>query len=134
MNSGGAVRAVFSPVGFGDEHAAANRTAFHVLIPENLRFQRPVQRQDRPAEPLPADRERNHLRTGAGVPIVKDNAVAVLTVTALPPYQGIGSGDLPGHGLEAVRRLRGGFRPTLQPGEILPRLRRQSSQAAENRK
>ena len=24
------------------------------------------------------------------VPIVKDNAVAVLTVTALPPYQGIG--------------------------------------------
>ena len=87
MNSGGAVRAVFSPVGFGDEHAAANRTAFHVLIPENLRFQRPVQRQDRPAEPLTADRERNRLRAGAGVPIVKDNAVAVLTTTALPAYQ-----------------------------------------------
>ena len=30
--------------------------------------------------------------------------------------------------------LRGGFRPTLQPREILPGLRRQSSQAAENRK
>ena len=68
MNSGGAVRAVFRSVGFGDEHAAADRTAFQVLIPENPCFQRPVQRQDRPAEPLTADRERNRLRTGAGVP------------------------------------------------------------------
>ena len=87
VNSGGTAGAVFCPVGFGDEHAAADRTAFQVLIPENLRFQRPVQRQDRPAEPLTADRERNRLRAGAGVPIVKDNAVAVLTATALPAYQ-----------------------------------------------
>ena len=29
------------------------------------------------------------LRASAGVPIVKDNVVAVLTVTALPPYQGV---------------------------------------------
>ena len=86
VNSGGTAGAVFSPVGFRDEHAAADRTAFQVLIPENLRFQRPVQRQNRPSEPLAADRERNRLRAGAGVPIVKDNAVAVLTVTALPPY------------------------------------------------
>ena len=71
MNSGGTAGAVFCPVGFRDEHTAADRTAFQVLIPENLRFQRPVQRQDRPAEPLTADRERNRLRTGAGVPIVK---------------------------------------------------------------
>ncbi len=87
MNSGGTAGAVFCPVGFGDEHTAADHTAFQVLIPENLRFQRPVQRQDRPAEPLTADRERNRLRAGAGVPIVKDNAVAVLTATALPAYQ-----------------------------------------------
>ena len=60
----------------------------HELIPENLRFQRSVQRQNRPAEPLTADRERNRLRAGAGVPIVKGNAVAVLTATALPAYQG----------------------------------------------
>ena len=72
-----------SPVGAWDEHAAADRTAFQVLIPENLRFQRPVQRQERPAEPLTADRERNRLRAGAGVPIVKDNAVAVLAATTL---------------------------------------------------
>src|SRR5699024_1137356 len=42
---------------------------------------------DRPAETLTAARERNRLRAGAGVPIVKDNAVAVLTATALPAYQ-----------------------------------------------
>ena len=87
VNSGGTVGTVFRPVGLWDEHSAADRTAFQVLIPENLRFQRPVQRQDRPAEPLTADRERNRLRAGAGVPIVKDNAVAVLTATALPAYQ-----------------------------------------------
>ena len=40
------------PVGFWDERAAADRTAFQVLIPKNLRFQRSVQRQGRPAEPL----------------------------------------------------------------------------------
>ena len=66
VNSGGTAMAVFSPVGFRDEHAAADRTAFQVLIPENFCFQRPVQRQDRPSEPLAADRERNCLRAGAG--------------------------------------------------------------------
>ena len=88
VNFGGAAGAVFSPVGFGDEYAAADCTAFQVLIPENLCFQRPVQRQDRPPEPLAADRERNRLRAGAGVPIVKGNTVAVFTATALPAYQG----------------------------------------------
>ena len=87
VNAGGTAGAVFCPVGFWDEHSAADRTAFQVLIPENLRFQRSVQRQDRPAEPLTADRERNRLRTGAGVPIVKNDAVAVLTAAALPAYQ-----------------------------------------------
>ena len=90
VNSGGAVRAVFPPVGFGDEYAAADRTAFQVPASVNLRFQCLGKRQDRPPKPFTADRERNHLRTGAGVPIVKDNAVTVLTVTALPPYQGVG--------------------------------------------
>ena len=88
VNSGGAVRAVFPPVGFGDEYAAADCAAFQVPASVNLRFQCPGKRQDRPPKPFTADRERNHLRTGAGVPIVKDNTVAVLTVTALPAYQG----------------------------------------------
>ena len=89
VNSGGTAGAVFCPVGFRDEHTAADRTAFQVLIPENLRFQRPVQRQDRPAEPLTADRERNRLRTGAGVPIVKEHTVPVLITAALPADQGV---------------------------------------------
>ena len=89
VNSGGTAGAVFCPVGFRDEHTAADRTAFQVLIPENLRFQRPVQRQDRPAEPLTADRERNRLRTGAGVPIVKEHTVPVLITAALPAYQAV---------------------------------------------
>ena len=62
-----------------------------VPVPVNLRFQRPVQRQDRPAEPLAADGERNHLRTGAGVAIVQRKAVSVLAVAALPAYQAAGS-------------------------------------------
>ena len=91
VNSGGAVRAVFAPVGLRDEHTAALRTAFQVPVLVNLRFQRPVQRQDRPAEPLAADGERNHLRTGAGVAIVQRKAVSVLAVAALPAYQAAGS-------------------------------------------
>ena len=89
VNSGGTAGAVFCPVGFGDEHTAADRTAFQVLIPENLCFQRPDLRQDRPAEPLTADRERNGLGTGVGVPIVKEHTVPVLITAALPADQGV---------------------------------------------
>ena len=89
VNSGGTAGAVFCPVGFGDEHAAADRTAFQVLIPENLRFQRSDLRQDRPAEPLTADRERNGLGAGVGVPIVKEHTVPVLITAALPADQGV---------------------------------------------
>ena len=113
VNSGGTAGAVFCPVGFGDEHAAADLTAFQVLIPENLRFQRPVQRQDRPAEPLTADRERNRLRAGAGVPIVKGNAVAVLTATALPAYQ---AGRL--FSLRRCHAVKGTVRPAFQRRQV----------------
>ena len=113
VNSGGTAGAVFCPVGFGDEHAAADRTAFQVLIPENLRFQRSVQRQDRPAEPLTADRERNRLRAGAGVPIVKDNAVSVLTATALPAYQ---AGRL--FPLRRCHAVKGTVRPAFQRRQV----------------
>ena len=89
VNSGGTVGTVFRPVGLWDKHSAADRTAFQVLIPENFRFQRPVQRQDCPAEPLTADRERNGLGAGVGVPLVKEHTVPVLIVTALPADQGV---------------------------------------------
>ena len=89
MNSGGTVGAVFPPVGFRDEHTAADLTAFQVLIPENLRFQRSVQRQDRPPKPLTADGTGDLLRAGAGVPIVKEHTVPVLITAALPADQGV---------------------------------------------
>ena len=89
VNSGGAVGTVFRPVGFRDEHSAADRTAFQVLIPENLCFQRSDLRQDRPAEPLTADRERNGLGAGVGIPIVKEHTVPVLITAALPADQGV---------------------------------------------
>ena len=89
VNSGGTVGTVFRPVGFRDEHTAADRTAFQVLIPENLCFQRSDLRQDRPAEPLTADRERNGLGAGVGVPIVKEHTVPVLITAALPADQGV---------------------------------------------
>ena len=89
VNSGGTARTVFCPVGFWDEHAAADLTAFQVLSPENLCFQRSALRQDRPAEPLAADRERNGLGAGVNVPIVKEHTVPVLITAALLADQGV---------------------------------------------
>src|SRR5699024_9273489 len=109
VNSGGTAGAVFCPVGAWDENRPADRTAFHVLIPENLRFQRPVQRQGRTAKPLTADRERNRLRAGAGDRIVKGNAVAILTATALPAYQ---AGRL--FPLRRCQAVKGTVRPAFQ--------------------
>lgn len=82
VNSGGTAGAVFCPVGFGDEHAAA-------------------------------DRERNRLRAGAGVPIVKGNAVAVLTATALPAYQ---AGRL--FPLRRCHAVKGTVRPAFQRRQV----------------
>ena len=45
-----------------------------------------------------------------------------------------GNRDLPGQGFETLCGLRQGVRTKVQPGEILSRLCRRSSQAAENRK
>ena len=89
VNSGGAVRAVFPPVGFWEKGLSAYGAAFRVLIPENLRLQRPVQRQDRPAEPLAADGTGYLLRAGAGVPVVKGDTVPVSVIAALPADQGV---------------------------------------------
>lgn len=74
----------------------------------------PVQRQDRPAEPLAADGERNHLRTGAGVAIVQRKAVSVLAVAALPAYQAAGS-SLLGRGYA----VGGAVRPVFQRRQVL---------------
>ena len=58
----------------------------------------------------------------------------VVPLGGLAAGQDAGSGDLPGQGLETLCGVRRCVRPEVQPGQILPGLRRQSSQAAENRK
>ena len=68
----------------------------------------------RPAEPLAADGERNHLRTGAGVAIVQRKAVSVLAVAALPAYQAAGS-SLLGRGYA----VGGAVRPVFQRRQVL---------------
>ena len=88
VNSDSAVRAVFTPVGFRDKHSPTLRTTFQIPVTVNLRFERPVQRQDRPAEPLAADGECNHLWTGVGVAIIYRKAVSTVTVAALPADKG----------------------------------------------
>ena len=93
---------------------SAYGASFRVLIPENLHFQRPVQRQNRPAEPLTADRERNRLRAGAGVPIVKNDAVAVLTAAALPADQAVCLFPL-----RRCHAVEGAVRPALQGRQSL---------------
>ena len=106
MNSGGAVGAVFTPVGFWHIGLSADRAAFQILIPENLRFQRSDLRQDRPAEPLTADRERNGLGAGVDVSIVKEHTVPVLITAALPADQGVCLLPLcRGHAAEGTVRL-----------------------------
>ena len=89
MNPGVAIRAVFPPVGFWEKGLSAYGAAFRVLILENLRLQCPVQRQDRPAEPLAADGTGDLLRAGAGVPVVKGDTAPVSVIAALPADQGV---------------------------------------------
>ena len=94
------------PVGFWEKGLSAYGAAFRVLIPENLRLQRPVQRQDRPAEPLAADGTGDLLRAGAGVPVVKGDTVPVSVIAALPPDKGVCPPVLcRGHAGQAARRV-----------------------------
>jgi len=89
VNSGGAVGAVFPPVGFWDERPAADCTAFQIPVPVNLRFQHPGKGQARPPKPFTTDRERNCLGAGAGIAIVKGDTVAAVVTAALPPDKGV---------------------------------------------
>ena len=48
----------------------------------------------------------------------------MVSVGGLAACRDAGSGDLPGQGLETLCGLRRRVRPQIQPGKILPRLRR----------
>ena len=107
MNYGGALRAVFRPVGFRKKGLPADGAAAGVLVLEYLRFQRPGQRQDSPPKPLAADRKGNRLRAGVGVAIVKGDTSPVVVIAALPANEGIG--------LLALPRCHPGQRPIHPP-------------------
>ena len=94
--------------------SGALRTAFQIPVTVNLCFQRPVQRQDRPAEPLAADGGCNHLRTDAGVAIIQRKAVSTVTVAALSADQTVG--PLP---LCRVHAVGGAVRPVFQWRQML---------------
>ena len=85
----GAGFTVFRPVGAWDESRPADSAPLHPVPAVDLRFQCLIQRKHRPPKPFTADCIRNHLRTGAGVPIVKGDTVAALAVATLPANEGI---------------------------------------------
>ena len=81
---------------------------------------------------LPCAGRWRHLRLSADDFVLR--LLQVVPLGGLAAGQDAGSGDLPGQGLETLCGVRRCVRPEVQPGQILPGLRRQSSQAAENRK
>ena len=73
-------RAVFHRIGAGEDRCAADTAALDRPRRHDLPVQLPVRWQDGGAEILAYQGVGNHLRTGAGVPIVQQEAVAAVTV------------------------------------------------------
>ena len=90
----GAGFTVFRPVGTGDESRPTFGALLHAVAAENLRFQRLVLRQDRPAEPLATDGIGDGLRADTFLPIVQQQAVAILIVAAGFANKGVGPSAL----------------------------------------
>ena len=101
----GAGFAVFRSVGTGDERRPAFGAPLHAGAAENLRLQRLVLWQHRPAEPLAADGIGNRLGTDTFLPIVQQQAVAVIVVAAGFPNKGVRPSALRrGHARQAAAR------------------------------
>ena len=106
MNAGGAAGTIFPPVGFWDKGLAADGAPLHAVPAENLRFQRLILRQDRPAKPLAADGIGNALGAGVGIPIVLLQTVAVVIAATFPADKGVCPFPLRrGHAVESAVRL-----------------------------
>jgi hypothetical protein len=78
----GAIRAVFGPVGFGDVPAAAQDAFLHVLPVEQGGAQTFIQRQHSGPKPATNQGVRNRLWADTFLPIVQQEAVAVLVIAA----------------------------------------------------
>ena len=90
MYSSGAGFTVFRPVGAGDERRPELGAPLHAGAAEYLRLQRLILRQDRPAEPFAADGIGDSLGADEFLPIVQQQAVAILIVAAGFPNEGVG--------------------------------------------
>ena len=118
--------------------AAAGTQAGRLPLPHNPAPEETSQRPDTPGvlqlrgRKLPCAGRWRHLRLSADDFVLR--LLQVVPLGGLAAGQDAGSGDLPGQGLETLCGVRRCVRPEVQPGQILPGLRRQSSQAAENRK
>lgn len=87
MDYHGAAFTILCPVGLWDESLSALGAAFEVVGAEDLRLQRLILRQHRPAEPLAGHRIGNSLRTNTGFAVVQHKAVAAVIVAAAFLYQ-----------------------------------------------
>ena len=81
--SGGAVGAVFPPVGFGDKSRPADGAAFPAPPVQEGCGQFPVKGQDSHTEPAAHEGMGNALDAHARLPVVQQQAVPLVIVTAL---------------------------------------------------
>ena len=84
-----AVRAVDSPVGAGSKGRTAHATTAHILRMVKLGVQLLICGQYRNAEPFTEQGIGNELRTYALVPVVQQDTIPIIAVTARPTHKGI---------------------------------------------
>ena len=105
MYPSGAGFTIFCPVGTGDESRPAFGAPLHAGAAEYLRLQRLVLWQHCPAEPLAADGIGDRLGADTFLPIVQQQAVAVIVVAAGFANEGVCPSALRrGHAGQAAAR------------------------------
>ena len=83
LHASGAAGAVFSPVGFGDKGRAADGAPFPAPPVQEGCGQLPVKGQDSHTEPAAHEGKGNALDAYARLPVVQQQAVPLVVVTAL---------------------------------------------------
>ena len=84
-----AVRAVNRPVGAGRKRRTAHTTTAHILRMVKLGVQLLICGQYGNTEPFTEQGIGNKLRTNALVPVVQQDTIPIIAVTASPAHKGI---------------------------------------------
>ena len=79
----GAGRAILGAVGSGEDRLAADKAALFRSVPHDFRVQLTVNGQDCISKPFAQHRIRNALHTNARLPVIQQDAVAVVVIAAL---------------------------------------------------